>query len=671
MPPAKPAPTPAPGFRAGLAAELALFRTPRVLLAALALVLVPALYVVIYVSSVWDPYGNLARLPVALVNEDQPATRAGREIALGRELAATLERQRPFGFVRFASPEAARAAVRRGEVFFALLIPPDFSARAAAGNQAAPLGIFVSEGGNYTASILSRRFGAELAHTLNEQAGRERWAALIGDPARPDEVPLGAGLAALRDGGRRVADGAGRAHEGATRLQAGADQLAAGGTTLDEGLAQFSAGSAQLTAGMKQVAEAVATIRAKLPPPERLAELSAGSTTLARGAAELKDGLAQVQDGVKRLDAGVGQFQEEAGKVPFVGGKISAGAGQLRDGVRELGAGVDRAAAGATQLRDGTARLDAGVQPLTAGLGELNAGLGTLASRLPPPAQLALADDAMAQLRAGGGTLAAGTRELKAGVAELAGGARELRDGARELSAGLDEAAGKFAAGFGGATAARLAAPAEASVEAFAPVPGNGPAFAPYFAALALWIGAVMMSFVFFLRRLPDTLQAASRPARWLAKAAPLLALGALQAAIVVAAMRFLLGIALAQPALVWLVATIGSAAFVSVVLFLITLLGDAGRLLAVVLLIFQLAASGGIYPVELSAEIYQRAHGWLPFTFLLRAFRATMFGAFEGQWHAPALALGGCALGAMLLGVLLARWKFVPRATYGPAVEF
>jgi putative membrane protein len=180
-----------------------------------------------------------------------------------------------------------------------------------------------------------------------------------------------------------------------------------------------------------------------------------------------------------------------------------------------------------------------------------------------------------------------------------------------------------------------------------------------------------MMSFVFYLRRLPDSLATASRPVRWLTKATPLLAIGMLQATVVVGLLGLGLRIPLAHPFHVWLIAVLGSVTFVSIVLFLITLLGDAGRLLAVVLLILQLAGAGGIYPVALSHPFYQKVHDWLPFTHMLRALRATMFGAFEGRWESSAGILALFAAGAIIVGFLLARWKMVPRKNYGPAVEF
>lgn len=662
---------PAGYLRTGLAAELTLFRTPKVFLAALAIVFVPSLYVLIYVSSVWDPYGNLRQLPAALVNQDVPVAHAGRKVDLGGEIVATLERQRPFGFARYDTPEAARAAVRAGEVFFALVIPAGFSHQAITGGPPAQLGLYVSEGSNYTASILSRRFGSDLAQAINEKLGGERWTALIGETGGTDEPNLRGGLQALQKGGKQLAEGAGTIHAGSLRLRDGLGRAQEGAGRVAEGSAQIAGGASRLTDGMKQVAAAVASIRSKLPEDRKVTELAQGSHTLARGATGLKQGLDQIGEGVRQLDAGAGELQQGAGKVPFFGGKLSAGAGRLRAGIGTLGEGISRASTGATQLSDGMNQLDPAIQPLTAGVIQLNAGLATLGDKLPPGDQLDLFDRAMGQLRDGSASLSAGLNELKAGAGELEQGSLELESGASRLADGLDETATRFEAGLAGASAEKLAAPVEVRVETTAPVPNNGQAFAPYFSALSLWVGALMMSFVFHLRRLPDSMRSAPRPVKWFAKASTLLAMGALQATVVVGLVRVLLDVHLAHPWLVWLAAVLGSLAFVSAVLLFMSILGDVGRLLAIVLLILQLAASGGIYPVELSPVFYQKVHGFLPFTFLVRSFRATMFSAFEGRWGLAASGLLVFTVVAMLLTVLLARWKYVPRESYGPAVEF
>jgi hypothetical protein len=47
------------------------------------------------------------------------------------------------------------------------------------------------------------------------------------------------------------------------------------------------------------------------------------------------------------------------------------------------------------------------------------------------------------------------------------------------------------------------------------------------------------------------------------------------------------------------------------------------------------------------------------------------MFGAFDGTWAASAAQLAVTGVGAAILAIWLARWKYVSRESYGPAVEF
>jgi putative membrane protein len=239
------------------------------------------------------------------------------------------------------------------------------------------------------------------------------------------------------------------------------------------------------------------------------------------------------------------------------------------------------------------------------------------------------------------------------------------------MAAGLDRLHAGFVKGLGDADAGGLAASVRVNIESSNPVQNNGVAYSPYFASLSLWVGGIMMTFVFHFRRLIEPLREAPRWVRWLVKAAVPLVLGVLQATVIVVVLRVGFGIAFAHPWLVWLAATLGSLTFVAVILLLMAVLGDAGRLLAVVLLILQLAAAGGIYPVELSGRFYEAIHPFLPFTALVTAFRATMFSSFGGAWLAAAVQLAVTGCGASVLAVWLARWKYVPSETYGPAVDF
>jgi len=57
---------------------------------------------------------------------------------LGDRVADMMLQQPPFRFVRYASADAARTAVRNGTVFFALIMPADFTARALRAQPASP-----------------------------------------------------------------------------------------------------------------------------------------------------------------------------------------------------------------------------------------------------------------------------------------------------------------------------------------------------------------------------------------------------------------------------------------------------------------------------------------------------------------------------------------------------
>ncbi|MFZ0827696.1 MAG: YhgE/Pip domain-containing protein [Verrucomicrobiia bacterium] len=646
-------------LRLGWQAELALFRRPMLALSVLAIVLVPSLYAVFYISSFWDPYGHLDRLPAALVNADRGVSRGGRDVNLGNTIVKTFERQPPFRFVRLPSVPAADEALRRGEVYFSLVIPADFSERALAARKDEPanLTLQVAEGASYTGAMISRRFGGELAQTLNAQLNRERWVAMVGDPAAPATNTLRAALGQLREGSQEL-------HLGAQRVQEGSDRL-------DQGLDRAAAGARRLNDGMGQIAGGLREMRDRLPTGNQLQELADGSAAAVAGEEKLETGIEQLAAGGQRLDQGAGQLRQGAARIPFGGRRLSDGAAQLETGIATLDTNLLLAAAGGRDLHVGLEKLNAGVQPLASGLMQLETGMQQMINQLQPAEGPAGTGAGTGQLHQGGAALTNGLAILSAGSHHLAESTKNLETGTAAIADGLDRLSTGLTEELGDADAGGLAASVHVNIESYAPVPNNGTAYCPYFASLALWLGGIMITFVFHCRRLIEPLRDAPRWVCWLAKSAVPLGLGVLQATVVVAVLRLAFGIAFTHPWLVWLAAMLGSLTFVTIIVLLVAVLGDAGRLPAVVLLVLQLAAAGGIYPVELSGRFYEAIHPFLPFTALVNAFRATMFGAFDGTWAAAAIQLAVTGIGAAALAIWLARWKYVPRESYGPAVEF
>ena len=624
----------------GLHTELVLLRRPMLVLSVLAIVLVPSLYALFYISSFWDPYGHLYRLPAALVNTDRGASTGGQDVNLGNEIVNTFKQKPPFHFIYLPSAAAADEALHRGEVYFSLVIPPDFSERALAARKDEPatLDLQVAEGNSYTGTLISKRFADQLADTLNEQLNRERWAAIVGDPSATTTNSLRLVIEQLRNGSQ----------------------------VLDQGAQRLQAGNAQLDQGLGQVAAGLQEMRDRLPTTNQLQQLADGSKSAVAGEGQLSTGIDQLAAGGQRLQQGADQLRRGAARVPIGRARLTGGAAQLEAGIALLDTNLFIGAAGSHDLYTGLQKLNDGIQPLTAGLVQLETALQQMndqfsSSNSTGPAATVgnLNGDANQPTR-----LSDGSRQLAEGSKQLAAGAAKLADGLDQLQKSLTEK-------LGNADAAGLAASVQVDVKSYAPVQNNGTAYCPYFASLALWLGGIMITFVFHCRRIIEPMKDAPCWVCWFAKSALPLGIGLLQATVVVLVLRLALGVVFVHPLLVWLAAALGSITFVSIVLLLIAVLGDAGRLPAVVLLILQLAAAGGIYPIELSGRFYETIHPYIPLTALVNAFRATMFGSYENSWSGPALQLVVTACITVAVTIWLARWRYVSHESYGPAVEF
>lgn len=58
----------------------AILKKPSFIIVMLGVSLIPALYNVIFLSSMWDPYGQVENLPVAVVNQDKAVTSSGKTL---------------------------------------------------------------------------------------------------------------------------------------------------------------------------------------------------------------------------------------------------------------------------------------------------------------------------------------------------------------------------------------------------------------------------------------------------------------------------------------------------------------------------------------------------------------------------------------------------------------
>jgi putative membrane protein len=143
-----------------------------------------------------------------------------------------------------------------------------------------------------------------------------------------------------------------------------------------------------------------------------------------------------------------------------------------------------------------------------------------------------------------------------------------------------------------------------------------------------------------------------------------------LQALLMLAMLVGVLHVPVPRPMLFAALLVVASCTFLALVWALVRVFGDLGKVIAVLLLIVQVSAAGALLPIELSDEAFQAMQPYLPLTWVVRAFRAVLFDAYDGQF-APAFGVvAGIGIAALVLGTLVGRWRGVPADQWRPPLD-
>ncbi|WP_395669648.1 YhgE/Pip family protein [Rhodoferax sp.] len=624
-------------------------RFPKLLVAAVLVAALPSLYALIYLSSIWDPASKTGALPVGLVNLDTGTHYREHTFNVGAEVAAELRQRHTFGFVDIATEAQARHMVRQGGLAFALIIPADFSDNAVPGHTqgAGKLVVFASEGNNYESAAMAKTFARELGHDVNESLNERRWNLVLLNAAGSQRS-----LDALRERVGQLRAGAHEISRGSAQLQAGAARTAEGSKDLAQQLVRNGEDFKQLAAGLR-------TLDAKRARNRDLDLLNAGAESLTAGHAELSKGLGELQGGSKQMREQVAAYRTEASDSVFTPTKITEGLDQLYAGVVELDTGLGAAMNGQQKLAQGAAQLGAGVGTLTTGVRAMNAGVRSVVNKLPDDSQLDALGTGATALSAGARTVADGSARLALGNVQLETGLTLLE---RSLPGAVDAPDG---------SPRGLATSVVPQVELDAPVANSGNAFAANVIPAALWLGAGIAAFLINVRVQPRQARFFSQPAQLLGKLALPLALVAAQTVLIWLTVRLVLQIQVVHGLAFAVGLAVSALAFLAFVFALTRALGDVGKGLAMLFLALQISSSGGILPVELSGSLYTTLSPWLPLTWVVRALKAAMFGAYGGAWLVPTLLIALAGLVALASACWVGRWRYVKAQSLRPAIDF
>ena len=358
----------------------AIFKKPTFIIVMIGISLIPALYNIIFLSSMWDPYGQVYDLPVAVVNNDKEASYNGNTMAIGKDMVSNLKENKSLDF-HFVDEEEGKKGLEDGDYYMVVTLPSDLSEKAASILTNHPeqmqIDYQTSSGHSFIASKMSDSAMTQLKQNVSTNVTETYTKALF------DKM---------------------------VELKDGMSQAASGSEKLTDGANQLVTGSQTLTTNLHSLADS--------------------SLTFSNGTEQFTKGVSAYVSGVEQLHLGLGNFN--SGLVTYTGAvsKLDSGLGQLSSKSPELVRGINQLSSKSPELVRGINQLYTGVEAYTGGVSQLNTGLNQFSS-------------GVSAYTNGVGNLATGAKQLSSQSATLRMGVEQLSEGIQQLSSKLDASSGQ------------------------------------------------------------------------------------------------------------------------------------------------------------------------------------------------------------------------------------
>ena len=365
----------------------------------IAIMIIPFLYSLFFLKSVWDPYGNTKYLPVAVVNNDKPVKYQGKTFKVGEDLEKELRENKDLGW-HFVNAKEAKYGLSHKKYYMVITIPKNFSKNATTVLDKHPKKMQLTYNTNDALNYIGKVIGEEGAKQVNSSVRdsvSEAYATTMFDTVKKvgkgfNKAAKGAtqlsdgaytlsdGLKVYTAGVNQVNDGVIQLKNGVAPLSAGVLKLTTGASVLADGLNQLQSKTGTLASGVNQLATGSKTLSSGLNTLQgKTGTLASGVNQLATGSNDLNNGLGQYINGVNQLVFGVDTLHD---KVAGSADSLSAGATKLNDGSKQLNDGVNKYTAGVSQLQQGLTELNGNSKSLKDGAAQVAAGNKALAAEV-------------------------------------------------------------------------------------------------------------------------------------------------------------------------------------------------------------------------------------------------------------------------------------------------
>ena len=279
-----------------------------------ALILIPSIYTVVFLGSMWDPYGNSGDLPVAVVNKDKAVEYNDKKLDVGDQLVKKLKDNDSLDF-HFVNSKEANKGLKNGDYYMVITIPSNFSKNATTLLDKNPkkmvLNYTTNPGTNYVAS------------KMDDSAIAKIKAEVSASVTKTYAETIFTSIGTMSDGFAEASDGTQQLSDGMTQLEDGNKTISDNLKVLASSSLTFKDGTNTLTKGLKDYTNGVVTVN--------------------NGIYQLKTGVSDYTAGVSQALAGANQLVENNTA--------------LNEGVKALGEGAEKLVAGNQQVVDGVKKL--------------------------------------------------------------------------------------------------------------------------------------------------------------------------------------------------------------------------------------------------------------------------------------------------------------------------
>lgn len=305
----------------------AVLKKPMLWITMVGVALVPALYNIIFLSSMWDPYGKVSDLPVAVVNKDKTATYEGKKMTIGKDMTDNMVHNKSLDY-HFVDSEKAQKGLEKGDYYMIITLPEDLSQNAASVLTDEPKKLTIpyqtSKGHSFVASKMSETAAKILKESVSKNITSSYTKSLfksmstlktgLGSAANASQkIAVGSkqlengsqvmtdNLNLLSNSSQTFAQGTNTLYSGLTAYTGGVGQLSAGLNNLNNGLTAYTNGVGQLANGSSQLSNQSQKLLGGV------AQLGSGSTSIQ----QLVNASSQLNQGLIKLSTATGLSEEQ------------------------------------------------------------------------------------------------------------------------------------------------------------------------------------------------------------------------------------------------------------------------------------------------------------------------------------------------------------------------